>query len=388
MSRPVLMHVTTVPISLVFLRGQAAHMQRAGYDVHVVSSPGPELDRFAETEGVTVHGVDMPRRISPGQDLVAVWRLVRLMRRVRPTIVHAHTPKGGLLGMIAARLAGAPVRIYHMRGLPSLTATGARRALLEATERVSCAVAHRALCVSHSLRDAAIERRLARPERIVVPAGGSGNGVDASGRFNPDRFDAKGRADARVRFDVPQDAEVLLFVGRVARDKGIEELALAWDRVARRSARAHLLVCGSPDERDVVPAEVLGRLRGDARVRMLETIEDVPSAYAVADLVVLPTYREGFPNVLLEAAAMGVPCVATRVHGCIDAVEEGVTGALVPARDAAALASAIEGYLADAARRRAHGAAARARVLRDFRQEVVWDAFLAEYRSLLPASKA
>ena len=374
-----------MPVSLRFLDGQIAHMRRLGLDVAAVSSGGPELEAFGSAHGIDTHAVDMPRRITPLADVAALRTLVRVLRRVRPTIVHSHTPKGGLLGMIAAAIARVPVRIYHMRGLPLMEATGAKRVLLTLSERTSCALAHRVFCVSHSIRDVAIERGICPPGKIVVLAGGSGQGVDATGRFDPARHpDARDRR--RAALGIPADAFVVGFIGRIVRDKGVIELEQAWRLLRERVPRARLLLVGPIEPQDPVPPDVLARLRADERVVMPGVDYDTPALYAAMDVVALPSYREGFPNVPLEAAAMERPVVASRVPGCTDAVVDGETGRLVPVRDAAALAAAILEYAADPALRERHGRNARARVLRDFRRERIWDAVAAEYRRLLAAA--
>jgi lipopolysaccharide/colanic/teichoic acid biosynthesis glycosyltransferase len=381
-----ILHVTTIPMSLVFLRGQVGYMKARGLDVHAISSPGREQADFAESEGIDVSAVTMPRRITPFLDLVAVARIVRTIRRIRPTIVHAHTPKGGLLGMIAAAISGVPVRIYHMRGLPMMTAAGARRLLLSATEWLACRLAHRVICVSKSLREVAVSEGLCAPEKIAVLLGGSGNGVDAVGRFDPARLGEQARAHTRRRLGIPDDAVVAGFVGRLVRDKGIAELAEAWAAVRAQFPEAHLLLVGPYEPQDPVPTELSTALRQDPRVHHAGEDWNSPPLYAAMDVVVLPTYREGFPNVPLEAAAMGLPVVATRIPGCVDAVADGVTGTLVPVRDARALADALGTYLRDAALRRLHGENGRERVLREFRQERLWEALYAEYLRMLEAT--
>lgn len=378
-----LVHITTVPLSLMFLRGQVGYMQARGFSVHAVSSPGELLDDFARREGVATFAVEMPRRITPFRDLLAIARLWRYLRRVRPHIVHAHTPKGGLLGMVSAWLARAPVRIYHMRGLPLETATGWRRTLLRWSERLSCRLAHRVLCVSHSLRALAVAERLCPPEKIRVLAAGSGNGVDAAERFNPAHLSASARTDSRAAYGIPATATVVGYVGRLVGDKGLVELAAAWQTVRQSFPDLHLLLVGPWEPQDPVPPDVETLLRTDARVHLTGHVRDVAPLYAAMDLLVLPSYREGFPNTLLEAAAMGLPVVATRVPGCVDAVADGVTGTLVPPRDPDTLASAIAGYLADPGRREAHGRAGRERVLREFRPEDIWAALHREYQDLL-----
>jgi glycosyltransferase involved in cell wall biosynthesis len=374
-----LVHVTTVPDSFIFLIGQVGYMRERGFDIHGLSSPGEALLRFAEREHVSVHAVDMPRRISPFRDVVSLARMLNLLRRIRPHIVHAHTPKGGLLGMVSAWLARVPVRIYHMRGLPFTTATGWRRKLLMWCERISCGLAHRVLCVSSSVRQLAIDSHLCPPGKIVVLARGSGNGVDAVQRFNGSNILPSLRVETRRRFNIPQEALVLGFIGRIVRDKGIIELAEAWKELRQDFPALHLMLVGPHEMQDPIPSEIEQTLHNDPRVHFLGRQVDMPPLYAVMDVLALPTYREGFPNVLLEAAGMKVPVVATQVPGCTDAVQDGVTGMLVPPYDATSLAEAIRMYLQDGELRRRHGAAARDWVLREFRPEGIWQAIYQEY---------
>jgi glycosyltransferase involved in cell wall biosynthesis len=333
---------------------------------------------------VPVHAVPMARQIAPLRDLVAVARLWRLLRAIRPVVVDVHTTKAGLLGMISATLARTPVRVYHLHGLRFLTTTGWKRRLLRATERVACGLADRVLAVSPSVRTIAVEEGLCPPGKIEVLLGGTVNGVDATARFRPQPEAA--RAAARSARKIPEGAFVVGFVGRLARDKGIVELARAW-RELRDDPRIHLLLVGPADPADPPPHAALVELGADPRVHVTGFVDDPLPLYAAMDVVVLPTYREGFPQIALEAAAMTLPVVATAVSGCVDAVDDGVTGTLVPARDAGALARAIRAYLADPALRAAHGAAARSRVTARFGRDAIQRAHAAEYRALIARSR-
>lgn len=378
-----LSHITTVPLSLGFLRGQIGYMLIHGFEVEAISSPGVKLDEFGNEQGIHVHAIELPRRITPWHDLMAVWQLSWLLRRTHPSIVHAHTPKGGLLGMISSWINRIPLRIYHMRGLPYMSASGKKRTLLKLTERISCRLAHRVFCVSHSIREVAIADSICSADRIVVLGGGSGNGVDSSIRFNPGRFALEEVVAKRAEKGIAADEIVIGFVGRIVRDKGIQELIAAWQMMRNSHAHARLVLVGPVEPQDPVAPETLALLHEDDRVTMIDWVDDTSEVYPLFDLVVLPTYREGFPNVPLEAAAMELPVVATRVPGCIDAVEDCVTGTLVPVRDADALATAIAMYIVDPELREKHGRAGRERVLRDFRQEVIWEAMYQEYCRLL-----
>lgn len=381
-----LIHITTIAESLGFLRGQLGYMKARGFEITAISSPGQYLEGFAESEQIEARSVEMSRQITPMADIGSLFRLYRQLRELRPTIVHSHTPKGGLLGSIAALMARVPIRVYHMRGLPMLTATGRRRELLRWTERVACMAAHEVICVSSSLRDVAIAERLCPSWKIKVLASGSGNGVDTERKFDPDVIGASARAATRARLGIPKDALVIGFLGRLVRDKGVLELLEAWRTLSKELPDLHLFVLGALEQRDAIPANAVDLLTSDPRVHWAGHDWNTPPLYAAMDVVALPTYREGFPNVPLEAAAMQLPIVGTSVPGCVDAIEDGVTGLLVPPRDALALTAALRRYLLDPELRAAHGAAGRARVRSLFRQEVIWKALHAEYVALLASA--
>ncbi len=381
---PHVVHILTVPESLSFLRGQAAFMRDRGYRLTAVTSPGDALSAFGRSEGIDVYPVEMSRRVSPAADVESLARLVALLVRLKPNLVHAHTPKGGLLGMIAATLARVPARIYHMRGLPLMTAHGRQRKLLTATERTSCALASRVLAVSASLREVALENRLCVAGKVAVLAGGSGNGVDTD-RFDRSRIAPDVGQKLRATLGIPAEAAVVGFVGRLVRDKGVVELGDAFRALKKSHPGAHLIVGGPFEERDAVPVETRRFLEEDSHVHVMGFVADTAPIYAAIDVLALPTYREGFPNVPLEAAAMRVPVVATRVEGCVDAVVDGVTGILIPPRDASALVQALETYLNSPSLRRAHGDAGRARVEKSFRRERIWEALASVYDELVSA---
>jgi glycosyltransferase involved in cell wall biosynthesis len=374
-------HLTTVPFSLAYLAGHLRSQVQAGYDVHVISSPGPELELFAASSGAHVHAVEIPRPIDPVNDVRALSRVLLALRRLHPDVVHAHTPKAGLLGMIAARALGVPVRIYHCHGLPFETARGAKRLVLYAAERTACSLASRVLTVSASLREVIIRARLCAPSRIDVPVKGSIGGVDAATRFRPAAPAA--RRAARCALGVPEDARVIGFVGRLVRDKGIVELVQAWRALSARMADLHWVVVGPFEENDAVPEAVVAAMRSDPRIHLVGVDWDTPRLFAAMDVVALPSYREGFPVVALEAAAMGLPIVASRATGCVDAVEDGVTGTLVTVGSPGELESALARYLDDPALRQAHGEAARARAVREYDPERLHAAVQALYDAAL-----
>lgn len=386
-----LVHVTTTAQTFGFLREQMRWMRDRGVNVAAITSPddGPGT---TESEPWRTHRIAMRRGFSPAHDLVALVRLTRLLRALRPLIVHCHTPKAGLLGSLAARIAGVPTRIYHVHGLRYQTSRGWRRRLLMLCERVAGRCSSRVLCVSESVRSAALSDGLFSERRLQVVGEGSIDGVDAAERFNPDRPAASAIAELRRDLGVPEDAFVIGFVGRLVVDKGIVELADAWRRLRDAVKDARLMIVGDYEEHDPVPQAVRDTLAGDPRVHFAGRVSDVEKYYALMHVMCLPTYREGLPYAPIEAAAMRVPTIASRVCGCVDAVVDGETGLLVRPRDPSAIIEAVLSYRRDETRRRRHGENARRRVLERYDPETLRRETHEIYRELtgepLPASAA
>jgi glycosyltransferase involved in cell wall biosynthesis len=382
---PRIVHFTTVPISLAYIAGHLRSQVAAGYGVHVISSPGPDLDRFCAESGAVPHPVFIPREIRALADLRALFQVLGELSRLRPDVVHAHTPKASLLGMIAAWLLRVRVRIYHCHGLRLETAKGGRRFILKTAERVTSALATRVLTVSESMRNLMVAEQLCPAHKLDVPARGSIGGVDAEGRFRP--ASAIERERARADRGIPADARVIGFVGRLVRDKGVVELFHAWKRLRERMPDLHWLVVGPFEEGDAVPEEVAAAMRADDRIHLTGLDWDTPRLFSAMDVLALPSYREGFPVVLLEAAAMALPVVASRATGCPDAVVDGVTGTLVAVGDRQDLQRALASYLEDPGLRQAHGTAARQRVLAEFRPEQLHRAVQRLYEEAAPLER-
>lgn len=376
-----LVHVFSVADSLIFVRDQVRRLRELGMEVTLVTSPDPRLDAAGRELGVRTVGIPMARRVSPLEDWVALQRLRELFERLGPDIVHAHTPKGGLLGMLAAKAADVPVRLYQMRGLPYLTQHGRMRLLLMTTERLSCSAATRVICQSPSLQRVALADELCGRTPSEVVLRGS-NGVDTQ-RFDPLRWN-----DARVRLRAEWGAAdgdtVFLFVGRLVRDKGVPELLEAFARLRAEAGAVKLVLVGPLEERDALDEQTLRRLN-DAGVRHLGHQADPAPFLAAADVLVLPSHREGFPNAPLEAASMALPVVSTTVPGCVDAVAANETGLLVEPGSVEALLEALARYHRRPDLRRLHGAAGRARAVASFSRAALSNAVVALYRRELGA---
>lgn len=328
----------TVPLSLCFCRDVMIKMRAMGYHMVAVTSPGPELDSLRRDDGFHCVEVPMERHISPLSDLLSLVRLIGVFRKERPWVVHSMTPKAGLLCMVAAWLTRVPVRVHTFTGLVWPTATGLKRRVLMMTDRITCACATHVIPegqgVMDDLRRGGITRK---PMRVL----GYGNvmGVDMA-RFSTARFAQHKRCGVFT----------FLFVGRMVRDKGINELVAAFVRLNAEHPSTRLVLVGNY-ERSLDPVsddtqglictndaiEAVGPKRGDDLVR----------AYAAADCFVMPSYREGFPNTVLEAGAMGLPSIVTDINGSREIIENEKNGLIVPSKNANALYDAMERILTD-----------------------------------------
>jgi glycosyltransferase involved in cell wall biosynthesis len=381
--RPRLLVLVSHPMTArILMRGQLAHLAAAGFEVAVAAAPGPDLDAVAAEEGVEVFAMPFTRRISPLADLAALARTVGVLRRFRPDVVNAGTPKAGLVGMLAARLCRVPVRIYTVRGLRLETSRGATRRLLAALERLAGGGAHRVVCVGDSLRRRWVELGLGPAAKTVVLGGGSSNGVDVE-RFRPGEA-----AELRRALAIPDEAPVVGFVGRWTRDKGIADLAWAFADLSARHPECRLLLLGDWEEGDPVPEAVRRELLAHPRVVRPGFVADTAPYYRLMDVLAFPSYREGLPNAPLEAAASGVPVVGYAATGTVDAVADGETGTLVAVGDRAALAAALAACLDDPAAAARRGNAGRRRAERLFARRRVWDGWVDLYRRELAAARA
>ncbi|MBI3038361.1 glycosyltransferase family 4 protein, partial [bacterium] len=319
--KPLLVHITTVPITLAFLSGQVSFMKSRGLRIHAISSPGSLLEKFSAQEKIQVHPVKMSRKITPFDDLQALFRILCLLRKLKPKIVHSHTPKAGLLGMIAARLLNVPVRIYHIHGFPFMTSKGMKRSLLISSEKLSCKFSNQVFCVSRSIREFAISKRICQAKKIKTLLNGSINGVDAIGAFDPSKLDLVHKQKIRKSLGIPMEAIVVGFVGRLVKDKGIEELFCAWKALKDGIHNLRLLLIGPFEPNDPLKKDTMISLHRDSRIHLVGFVqkEELPSYYSAMDFFVLPSYREGFPVTPLEAGAMELPVVGTNIPGCVDA---------------------------------------------------------------------
>ena len=382
-ARPRLVFVLNSSIAIGFLQGQLEYFQSTGFDVTVLCPERRDGEwEVVRPENARLLELPMERAISPLRDVLSLWRLCKVFRALRPTVTNVGTPKAGLLGGFAAWLNRVPCRFYTLHGLRFETARGFRRQLLIFAERMACRFAHRVVCVSQSVREKAIACGLMDRERSVVFGAGSCNGVDAS-RFAPTPERIRRAAELRHHFRIPVQAPVVLFVGRLTRDKGIPELLQAFLQLDKRFPDLRLLLVGSFESGDPLPIDVRKCLEANDRVILAGAVKDPAPYYAMADILVLPSHREGLPTVILEGQAAGKPVIGASATGIVDLLVDGETGLLFPVGDASALAEAMALLLDDKDLASKLALAGQDQIKRNFQQQQIWESVRREYLQVL-----
>lgn len=377
MTRARIARISTVPFFVVTqLRRQIQDIATSGAEVTVITSAGPELDTIEWNEQLRHETIEIPRQFRPLQDVIALCRLTMAFSRTKFDIIHSTTPKAGLLAMLAGWLAGVPVRLHTFTGQTWVTLTGPMRHLARLADRLIGVFATHCYADSASQRDFLIANGIVPAHRIEVLGHGSLAGIDVS-RFEAARLSPQQAGARRREMGIADGTRVVLFVGRICEDKGVGELLDAFDLVLQRGIAAQLLLLGPLDTRQ--PSLSARSILARPCVRHID-FTPLPEYYmAIADVLALPSYREGFGTVIIEAASMGVPSVGSRIYGLSDAIVDGETGILVPPRDAQGLADALTRLLTDEAARSAMAAAGIERSRTCFDSETVSAAVLAEY---------
>jgi glycosyltransferase involved in cell wall biosynthesis len=380
--KPILVRITTVPISLEkLLHGQLRFMS-SFYRVIGISSTDDGLEKVRAQEGIEVWKVPMTRKITPVQDLKTVVSLYRYFRKIKPSIVHSHTPKAGIVAMLAAKLAGVPHRLHTVAGLPLLEATGAKRKLLDAVEKLTYACATHVYPNSKGLSDIILQNGYAPARKVKVLANGSSNGIDTS-YFSTAHFSADDNTKLKESLGIMPDDFTFIFVGRLVGDKGMNELMAAYEKLKADYPQAKLLLVGDfESDLDPLKPETVDRINNTTGVITTGFRQDVRPYLAISDTLVLPTYREGFPNVVLQAGAMGLPSIVTDINGCNEIVSHEINGLIIPVKDEMAIFKAMKRLLDDTALHASMRGIARDQIVSRFEQRVVWEAILQEYQTL------
>lgn len=382
-----LIRITTVPLSLkVLLKGQLRFMASNGFDVKGVSSEGEELREVHENEGIAVEAITMSRKITPFQDLKSLWQMWNFLRKEKPQIVHTHTPKAGIIGMLAARLAGVPHRLHTVAGLPLMEATGTKRKILNFVEKLTYSSATRVYPNSKGLYDFILQNNFTQSNKLKIIANGSSNGIDTT-FFSPDQVTELERVTLREKLNIQPDDFVFVFVGRIVSDKGINELIKAFSElqtVENKPAGIKLLLVGGlENDLDPLNPETLAEINQNKDIISVGFQQDVRSFFAIADALVFPSYREGFPNVVMQAGAMGLPSIVSDINGCNEIIIEGENGLIIPSKNVEKLKEKMLALAKDKNLYTKLKGNSRRMIENRYEQSVVWNALLEEYEGLL-----
>lgn len=379
MDKPKLIRITTVASSLkILLKGQHAFMSDH-YEVVGISGGDPDLDAVSKEEGIRTIPVKMTRTIAPFKDLRSVWRLYRIFRSEKPLIVHTHTPKAGFVGMFASRLAGVKIRMHTVAGLPLMEAKGWKRWLLNRVEKLTYAYAHGVYPNSRGLYDFILEHKFTSEKKLKVIAEGSSNGIDVS-YFDPERISKNEKNELKGSLGIESDDFVFIFVGRLVGDKGLNELIAAFKQLSPHYNNCKLLLVGGAEAHlDPLLPETLVEMDANDRILRVGFQNDVRPYFAISDALVFPTYREGFPNVVMQAGAMGLPAIVSNINGCNEIIVEGENGTIIPPKDAGQLRNAMERFANDKGLAN-KGTLCRSMIVDRYQQTAVWQALLEEYK--------
>lgn len=383
-TKPLLVRITTVPISLrLLLKGQMRFMKEQGFDVIMISSLGKDAEVLEDLEGCEMITLPMERAIHPLKDLQALYRLILIFRNLRPDIVHTHTPKAGLLGMLASLVTGVPVRLHTVAGLPWIDYTGFPLFLLKQAERLTAFCAHRLYPNSSGLKQFLLEQKIAPLAKMKLLGNGSSNGIDC-GYFSRDAVAVFDVDRLKRDANVTDQTWVWIFVGRLVREKGLSELFQAFNTLSAQYPHDQLWLVGEEEpERDPLPEEDRNWMNLHVGIRRFGFQQDVRPYLAAAQVLVFPSYREGFPNVPLQAGAMECAMILSDINGCNELVRNGENGLLVPPRDERALLKAMLTLRRDPGLRERMAGNNRSFIREHYAQETIWKMILAEYHGFL-----
>ena len=377
-----LIRITTIPISIEKLLENQPRFFSKYFNITLVSSDEERLAKVASDQGVQYFPLEITRKITPLQDLRCLVRLVRFLRQEKPHFVHSHTPKAGIIGMLAAYIAGVPVRMHTVAGLPLMEATGVKRWVLNTVERITYFCSTHVYPNSRGLETFILQNKFCIPKKIKVLGSGSSNGIDTS-YFDPEQVTQAQQVALKSELSIEPKDFVFCFVGRLVKDKGVNELIDAFIQISKKHLNAKLLIVGHTEaDLDPLLPKTLHNIEFNERIIEVGFQKDIRPYLAIADLFIFPSYREGFPNVILQANAMGVPCIVSDINGCNELIKQGENGLIVPTKNSKILKEQMELLLENPNYLKASKAEIRNFIRLNFEREVFWELLLKEYKAL------
>lgn len=368
--------ITTIPVSLYFFKGQVGKLKTV-FDVEVVSSHGQGFDDFCQGEKVKGNIVKMEREISLFNDIKSLFKLIKLFRKTKPTIIHGNTPKAGFLSMIAGWITRVPNRIYCIHGLRYQGAIGFKRKLLKSMERISCKFATEVMTVSFGVKAILKEENICNKE-VKIIWNGSVNGIDTN-RFSPSNIDG---SDLESKYKFTDEHIIFGFVGRLVKDKGINELIEAFKEVNKKYTNTRLLLVGNYESSDPVSDHTKKEIEDNTNIIFGGWQRDIRPFLKIMDIFTFPSYREGFGLSLMEAAAMNVPAISSNITGCNEIIKDGYNGMLIPSKSVTELINAMSKVAENPQSIKKMSSVSRQYVIDKYEQKQLWEKVLEMYKNI------
>ena len=378
-----LVRITTVPLSLEKLLEDQPQYFAQFYDVTLISSDQERLERLGKAQGVATYAIPLTRTISPFHDLRCLYQMVRFFKREKPDIVHTHTPKAGIIGMLAAYMARVPLKMHTVAGLPLMEAKGFKRRLLMAVEKITYRCADWVYPNAQGLLSFIEENQMCSSSKIKILGKGSSNGIDTA-FFDPIQIPKAETNTLKVNLKIAPEDFVFSFVGRLVGDKGVNELVEAFVLLSEQYPNLKLLLVG-PEEKALDPLnrETTQHITAHPSIISVGYQNDIRPYLAVSDCFVFPSYREGFPNVVLQAAAMEVPCIVSNINGCNEIIQDQKNGWWVPPKSVTPLVQTMQDALTNSVKRKAFKKQLRPQIIAHYGRQHFWELLKKEYQSQL-----
>jgi len=378
-----IIRITTIPASLkVLLKGQLRFINQY-YEVIGVSGNGDALKEVRKNEGIRTEVVEMTRTISPIKDLIAAYRLYKLLKKEKPHIVHTHTPKAGIVGMLAAKLAGVKHRFHTVAGMPLLVVKGPKRTLLNIVEKTTYSLATKVFPNSYGLYDIILKEGFAKKDKLAVIGKGSSNGINID-HFNSNLYSEENIKTLKKQLNITEDEFIFTYVGRLVTDKGINELVTAFDKFSTKHKNTKLVLVGwRESELDPLLPETEEALKNNNHIIQVGYQPDVRPYFAMSKVLVFPSYREGFPNVVLQAGAMNIPSIVTNINGCNEIVRHGENGLIIPTHNVQAIIDAMCHLKENPEIHRIMSANSRKIIVSNYKHTYIWYELLKEYQKTI-----
>lgn len=387
--RKKLFRITTVPITMnKILPGQLRFINNYYNVIGVSKFVEKDFKEIKQRENINLYSVPFERTINLSKDLLCLIKLILLFIKEKPFIVHTHTPKAGLLGMLAAKITNVPVRIHTVGGMPLMEVKGLKRKILILLERITYKCALVVMPNSNGLKDFILKESLTKKDKIKVIGNGSSNGIDTD-FYSQIFFDSERKSiELKMKLNIKQNDFTFLYIGRLANDKGITELVNAFLKLTNKKSNVKLLLVGPLEmENSLLSKEVYEIITQHTQIIYPGRTDDVRLFLKIADCFVFPSYREGFPNALLQAASMGLPIIATDINGCNEIIEHNQSGLLVEVKNVDALYKSMLNIMEDKELRSFFSVKIRENTVEKFNQKHYWNLMLQQYDSFLSTNK-